>query len=74
VISSSRSSGLRRVAVEKAGVCYIGVGEEGGEPLQLNSVYRIIIQIILLVFVFHLSYHSFFCLIVFLVARVESPV
>jgi len=39
VISSSRSSGLRRVTAEKAGVCYIGVGEEGGEPLHFNSIY-----------------------------------
>jgi len=67
VISSSISSGLRRVAAEKAGVCYIGVGEEGGEPLQFNSIYLIIIQIIPLVFVFHLSYHRFLCLIVFLI-------
>jgi hypothetical protein len=55
MISSSGSSSLRKVAAEEGGVYYIGMGEEGGEPmpLQFTSIYLIIIQIIPLVFVFH---------------------
>jgi hypothetical protein len=74
VISSSGSSRLRRLAAEEG--IGIGMGEEGGEPipLHLTLVYLIIIQIIPLVFVFHLSY-QIFCLILALgecqVARVK---
>jgi hypothetical protein len=62
VISSVGSSSVRKVAAEEGGVCYIGMGEEGGEPMPLRctSIYLIIIQI------FHLFSFSIYLITIFL--------